>query len=153
MSEIETKSFSINAQYLKDLSFENPNAPESLIMEGQPEMDVALDVRARNIKENIFESELSIHVTAKDGEQTKFIIECVYAGIFTLDAHDKEELEMILLVETPKFLFPFARQIVGNIVQNGGFPPLFLEPINFLHLYLQKKQKVEESDLESENFN
>jgi preprotein translocase subunit SecB len=153
MSKVETKTFSVNAQYLKDFSFENPNAPDSLIMEEQPEMDVALDVRARNIRENIFESELSIHVTAKDGEQTKFIVECVYAGIFTLEASDKEELEMILLVETPKFLFPFARQIVGNIVQNGGFPPLFLEPINFLHLYLQKKQNVEESEPGSENLN
>ena len=136
---------SINAQYVKDLSFENPNAPQSLMQqEGHPQIQVNVDVQARPVAENVYETALRINAAAKRGENSVFMVELIYAGIFTLHNIPKENHELVCLVECPRLIFPFARRVVSDAVRDGGFPPLFLEPIDFADLY--RRHRVAAAD-------
>lgn len=130
----------ILAQYVKDLSFENPNAPRSLQSGAeQPKIEVSVNVNARRAGEEVFEVELKIAVQAKAGEGTAFIVDLLYAGLFGLRNVPEEALEPFLVVEAPRLLFPFARRIVADATRDGGFPPLMLEPIDFASLYLAQR--------------
>lgn len=127
----------VNAQYVKDFSFENPNAPQSLMADqGQPKIDLQVDVQARGLTDTVSEVVLSMRAEATRNDRTAFIVELAYAGIFTLPAQiPAEQARAILLVEAPRLLFPFARQIVSEATQNGGYPPLVLQPLDFVDLY------------------
>ncbi len=125
----------IRAQYVKDLSFENPNAPQSLGGEEAPRIEVAVDVGAQALGDDHYEVELRITANADRGGEKVFVVEVQYAGIFQLAAAPQEVLEPLCLIECPRFLFPFARQIVADATRDGGFPPLMLEPIDFVQLY------------------
>jgi len=127
----------VNAQYVKDLSFENPNAPASLMMQGgQPQIDLQVDVQARGVAENVSEVSLNIRAEAKVGEGIAFIAELSYAGVFTLPAGmPQDQAKALLLIEAPRLLFPFARAIVADTVRDGGYPPLMLQPLDFVDLY------------------
>lgn len=129
----------ILTQYVKDLSFENPNAPASLQTEGQPQIDVNVGVNARRANETTFEVELKITATAKVGEMTSFVVDLLYAGLFGLQHVPEEALEPFLIIEAPRILFPFARRIVADSVRDGGFPPLMLDPIDFHSLYMSQR--------------
>jgi preprotein translocase subunit SecB len=132
---------SINAQYVKDLSFENPGAPESLMQrDGQPNIQVNIDVQARGIAEDSYETVLRIVATAQQNDETVFMVELVYGGIFTLQNIPRENHELVCLVECPRLIFPFARRIVSDAVRDGGFPPLLLEPIDFVELYRRHRR-------------
>lgn len=124
----------INMQYVKDFSFENPNAPQSLVA-GQPQVELQVNVGARGLAENVFEVTLSLTATAKHDEQTAFITELVYAGVFTLTGVPEEHVHPMLMIECPRLLFPFARNIMADATREGGFPPLFLQPLDFIDLY------------------
>ena len=126
------------AQYTKDLSFENPNAPAVYQWQGQPQMDVEFNIGAQTLGEGVHEVALKIDVTARTEDQTAFQLELLYAGLFALRNIPEDQLQPFLLAEAPRLLFPFARQIVAQAVQDGGFPPLLLEPIDFGGLYLQQ---------------
>jgi preprotein translocase subunit SecB len=127
---------SINTQYVKDLSFENPNAPQSLVPQtAQPNIDVNVNVQARGLGPNVYEVVLSITCTAKHEQMTAFIVEVAYAGVFTFTGVPTEHLHPILLIECPRLLFPFARALVANATRDGGFLPLMIQPIDFLELY------------------
>ena len=129
-------SLAVNAQYIKDLSFENPRAPSSLVASGtQPQIDVNVNVDARGLQPNIYEVTLSIRADAKIGGEPGFITELEYAGVFTLTGAPEDTVRPVLLIECPRLLFPFARQIVADVTRDGGFPPLFLNPIDFVSLY------------------
>ena len=129
-------SLAVNAQYIKDLSFENPRAPASLVATGtQPQIDVNVNVNARGLQPNVYEVTLSIRADAKIGGEAAFIAELEYAGVFTLAGAPEEAVRPVLLIECPRLLFPFARQIVADVTRDGGFPPLFLNPIDFVALY------------------
>lgn len=132
----------INAQYIKDLSFEHPNPLESLKpADTQPEIDINIDVDAEELNHNTYEVILKIKANAKRNKSTMFISEVVYAGIFTLgDGIHKEAVHPVLMIECPRILFPFARSILANITREGGFPPLSLNPIDFAGLYQQQLQ-------------
>jgi preprotein translocase subunit SecB len=133
---------SVNAQYVKDLSFENPNAPQVLTQaQGRPQIEVAVDVRARNLTQSSYEVAVRIAATAKQTETTVFVVELLYAGVFTLLNIPQDQVELVLLIECPRILFPFARRIVADATRDGGFPPLMLEPIDFLQLYQQQRQQ------------
>ncbi len=136
----------INAQYVKDLSFEHPNPVESLKpAETQPEIDINIDVNADNVQENTYEVTLTIKANAKRQKDTMFISEVVYAGIFTLGENiPKEAVHPVLMIECPRILFPFARSILANITREGGFPPLSLNPIDFAGLYQQQLQAAQQ---------
>jgi len=125
----------INTQYVKDLSFENPNAPQSLVATGQPNIDVNVNVQARGLGPNVYEVVLSITCTAKHEGTTAFIVEVAYAGVFTLNGVPQEHTHPLLLIECPRLLFPFARALVANATRDGGFLPLLIQPIDFLDLY------------------
>ena len=130
----------ILAQYVKDLSFENPNAPGSLQMQGQPKIEINVKVNARAGGQDMYEVELKIEASARVQEtgQLAFQVELLYAGLFRLVGAPQEALEPFLVVEAPRILFPFARRVIADCVRDGGFPPLMLEPIDFGGLYLQQ---------------
>ncbi|TPG53506.1 protein-export chaperone SecB [Roseomonas nepalensis] len=132
----------VNLQYVKDLSFEVPGAPEIYTsLREQPRIDVALDVQARALKEggNVFEVTLQIRADAKttDGT-TAFIVELAYSGIFTINVQP-DVLEPVLLVECPRLLFPFARNILSDVTRDGGFMPVALTPIDFVALWQSRR--------------
>ena len=122
------------AQYVKDLSFENPGAP--LTLQGQrPALEVGVDVQARGVGEDQYEVRIRIRADAKAASQTVFVCEVDYAGVFMLKNIPQENLQPVLLIECPRQLFPFARRVMADVTRDGGFPPLMLDPIDFLSLY------------------
>ncbi len=140
-------SMNILAQYLKDLSFENPNAPQSLaIQDGQPEINISVNVNAKNLAPTDFEVELHIEAQATHEGTAVFAAELLYAGIFRLENIPEEAMHPIILVECPRMIFPFARQILADATQKGGFPPLMLDPIDFASMY---EQRAAEGDNEA----
>lgn len=134
-------TLNVLAQYVKDASFENPNAPESLRIEGQPEIELNVDMQAKGQGDKIYEVELKIQATGKRENSTLFVTEVVYAGLFLVDGVGESDIEPVLLVECPRLLFPFARRVVADMTRDGGFPPLMLEPIDFLGLYIAQRSQ------------
>ena len=135
----------INAQYIKDFSFENPNSPGSLQPKSEPSVEVNVDVHAVPLSDHIYEVSLTISITGRDETQTLFIIELVYAGVFTFQGETDDNIQPALLIDCPQLLFPFARSIISGVTQNGGFPPLLLQPVNFAQLYIDSKKDSEPS--------
>ncbi len=132
-------SLRILGQYLKDFSFENPNAPQSLApQQNQPDINIAVNVNARNIGPNDFEVELHLDAKATGDGKMIFAAELLYAGIFKLENYPANILQAAVLIECPRFLFPFARQILADATRNGGFPPLMLDPIDFVAMYQRR---------------
>ncbi|MBM3597385.1 MAG: protein-export chaperone SecB [Alphaproteobacteria bacterium] len=131
----------VNAQYVKDFSFENPNAPNSLTLRQAPQIAVNVDVKARPIAESAYEVLLVIGAEAKHESQVAFVVELTYGGVFTLSGIPEEHIRPILLIECPRLLFPFARAILSEATRDGGFPPLSLQPIDFAQLYRQQLQQ------------
>lgn len=136
--------FIINAQYLKDLSFENPNSPNSLKQfEEKPEISINVDINSKPLAdhgEDIYEVDLIIKASTSVKKKNMFLVEAIYSGIFTIRNAPKEVLEKVLLIECPKFLFPFLRSIISFSTREGGFPPLMITPIDFIALYESKKK-------------
>jgi preprotein translocase subunit SecB len=129
----------ILGQYLKDLSFENPNAPQSLgVQLAQQEVQIAVNVNARTLTPTDFEVELHIEAKATQEAKAVFAAELLYAGVFRLENIPQEALHPVVLIECPRMLFPFARQILAEATRNGGFPPLYLDPIDFAGLYQKR---------------
>ncbi|CCE06741.1 protein-export protein [Bradyrhizobium sp. STM 3843] len=130
------------AQYTKDLSFENPNAPQSLTPQAQPpQINIQINVGANNIAESEYEVTLSIEGKAESASKLMFSFELVYGGVFRLVNIPRENLSPMLLIECPRLLFPFAREIVATAVRDGGFPPLMLDPVDFVGLYRQNMER------------
>ena len=130
------------AQYVKDLSFENPNAPASLqaLAGAKPAIDVNVNVGVRKMNDEVYEVELKISAkatapTTDGGEQVAFVVELAYCSLYGIRNVPEEALKPFLLVQAPMMMFPFARRIIADASRDGGFPPLLLEPINFEALY------------------
>ena len=122
----------INAQYIKDLSFENPHSPNSLRQQTtQPSVDINVDVKAQGMGAENFEVVLTIKASAKVQDETLFLCELAYGAIITIRNVPQELLSAVVLVETPRLMFPFARNIVAATTRDGGFPPLMINPIDF----------------------
>ena len=126
------------AQYVKDLSFENPNAPAVYQWQGQPQMDVQFNIGSQPVGPDVHEVVLKIDIAAKAAEGTAFQMELVYGGLFALRNIPEDQLQAFLLAEAPRLLFPFARRIISDATVDGGFPPLMLDPIDFAGLYMQR---------------
>jgi preprotein translocase subunit SecB len=130
------------AQYTKDLSFENPNAPASLApQQGQPNINIQINVSANNIAENEFEVTLSVEGKADSAGSVMFSFELAYAGVFRIANVPQENLHPLVMIECPRLLFPFAREIIATAVRDGGFPPLMLDPVDFVGLYRQNMER------------
>ncbi len=128
------------AQYMRDFSFENPRAPESLRMSGPPQIELGVEMSARVRPDSLYEVELKLNVQAQDPEkQPAFQIELVYGGLFEVSGVPQEHMEPVLLVECPRHLFPFARRIIADATGEGGFPPFLMEPIDFGTVYAAQR--------------
>lgn len=136
--------FRVLTQYIKDLSFENPNVPRTLgPMEHQPDIGVRVDVNVQRFSETDFEITLAIGVDAKAKDLVMFLVELQYSGLFRLSHIPADSLEPLLLVECPRQIFPFARRIIADATRDGGFPPLLIDPIDFVGLYQQRRTEGE----------
>ncbi|MDX1917451.1 MAG: protein-export chaperone SecB [Rickettsiaceae bacterium] len=132
---------SIESQYIKDFSFENPGAPGSFLnIANVPNINIALDVEISRLEENrdIFEISLKIEATAKTDKNALFIIDLTYAGIFVLENIPEEQKELVLVIHCPNMIFPYARKIISDITSESGFQPLRIDPIDFARLYQNK---------------
>jgi preprotein translocase subunit SecB len=137
-------NLSVLAQYVKDLSFENPIAPQSLRgRQSAPTINISINVHSGQITNGEVEVELKLDVRAVDGETILFAIELAYAGLFRLTAIPQEQVQAVLMIECPRLLFPFARQIVADASRNGGFPPLMIDPVDFIALYRQRLAEMQ----------
>jgi preprotein translocase subunit SecB len=142
----------VNAQYLRDLSFESPRAPNSLInQKGPPQVSVNVDVQARTLGEEVFEVVLKITIEATQDSEPAFLVELEYAGVVTVQNAGPEILPLLILVETPRLLFPFARNIIADATREGGFPPLMINPVDFLELL--RRQQAEQAQQAAEPSN
>ncbi|MBB5685172.1 protein-export chaperone SecB [Sphingobium boeckii] len=128
------------SQYVKDLSFENPNAPAVYQWQGQPRIDVQFNIGSQQAGEDVYEVMLKIDVRADSADKVAFQVELAYAGLFGLRNIPEDQLQPFLLAEAPRILFPFARRVLADAVRDGGFPPLLLEPIDFGALYMSQLQ-------------
>ncbi|MGA2124528.1 MAG: protein-export chaperone SecB [Xanthobacteraceae bacterium] len=132
------------AQYIKDFSFENPNAPRSLGQnQQQPAINIQINVNAKPITESDIEVELKLEGKADTGGTVLFVFDLVYAGVFRIQNVPQEHVHQLVMIECPRLLFPFAREIIATAVRNGGFPPLLIDPIDFVGLYRQKMSETQ----------
>jgi preprotein translocase subunit SecB len=135
--------FRIVAQFVKDLSFENPKAPDSLRVEGKPAIDMGVEMNAQGRPDGLFEVELRLTIKATTNAMTVFNIELLYGGLFALHGVAEQDIEPLLLIECPRYLFPFAREIVARATSDGGFyPPFMMDPIDFAGIYVARQQSI-----------
>jgi len=130
----------IISQYIKDLSVENPKAPESFQWQGQPEMDVQFNIGARKINEELSEIELKVTATSRTSQGTAYIVDLCFCGLVGMRNMPEDQMHAFTYAEAPRILFPFARRIIADAVRDAGFPPLLLDPIDFNGLYVQQLQ-------------
>jgi len=138
------QNLGVLAQYVKDLSFENPGAPQSLRgRTAAPAINVSINVVAGQPVGNDAEVELKIEAQAKADDRVLFAVDLTYAGMFRLTNIPPEAVQPILMIECPRLLFPFARQVLAEATRNGGFPPLLLDPVDFVALYRQRLAEMQ----------
>jgi preprotein translocase subunit SecB len=140
----EEKNFVLQKLFIKDISFETPNSPAIFTHAWEPEVEVSLASNAQILQENLFEVALTVTVTVKISEATAYLAEVTQAGVFTLSGFDQQELSPMVGSYCPNILFPYAREVISDLVTKGGFPPMLLAPVNFDGLYMQHMQKLQE---------
>jgi len=129
------------SQYVKDLSVENPNAPDVYQWESQPQIDVQFNIGSSPVSDEVHEVELKINVVAKADQGVAFQVELLYCGLFGMRNVTDDQAHPFLFAEAPRLLFPFARAIISDAVRDAGFQPLMLEPIDFTALYIQQREQ------------
>jgi preprotein translocase subunit SecB len=132
-------TLNVLAQYVKDLSFESPGAPNSLRgRDKAPGININVNVSANPLSEKEFDVNLTLNAKATFEAEVLFNVELVYGGVFRIEGFPQEHMLPLLFIECPRLLFPFARQIIAEATRNGGFPPLMLDPIDFAQMFQQK---------------
>ena len=132
------------AQFIRDLSFENPRSPDVLRSTGgQPQIDMGVEMNARGRDDGLFEVDLKLSARATREDGPVFVVELLYGGLFAIEGVNPDDMEPVLLIECPRFLFPFARRIIGDVTADGGFPPFLLDPIDFAGVYQARKAQAE----------
>lgn len=137
-------SLSIEKIYVKDLSLENPGAPKSFSTQDTPQVEVGLRTRGEQIEENLFESVLTITVTAKAGDKTLFLVEAAQAGLFRIVGVPMADIQPIMGIHCPTVLFPYIRETIADAITRAGFPPVHLDPINFEVMYQQQLANMQQ---------
>lgn len=137
----QAATFQIEKVYVKDLSLEIPHAPQVYAEQAQPQIDVRIESGESRFRQDYYEVTLSATITARNGEQTLFLVEAVQGGIFALRNIPEADLGPLLGIACPTVLFPYLRETISDVVTRGGFPPLLLTPISFEQLYLQRVQQ------------
>jgi preprotein translocase subunit SecB len=135
---------SILAQYVKDLSVENPSAPQVYSWQVQPSLDVQFNLNVQGAGDNVHEVSLKFDISARSDNGTHFVIDLTYGGLFSIQNVPQEALSPFLLVEAPRLLFPFARQVISEAASGMGFPPLMLDPIDFASAYLAQLEAAQQ---------
>ncbi len=139
----EAPTIRVLAQYMRDFSFENPRAPESLRQQAPPQIELGVEMNARVRPDGFYDVDLKLNVQARDAQgPSVFQIELVYGGLFEVKGVPTEHLEPVLLIECPRHLFPFARRIIADATGEGGFPPFLMEPIDFAAVYAQRQAQA-----------
>jgi len=136
--EPQPPSFSIERIYTKDLSLENPGAPQSLQLTEQPQVEIGMRTRGEQIAPDVYEYVLTLTVTATIAGKTIFLVETSQAGIFAIRGIPPEQLQPVMAINCPNVLFPYARETIANATMRAGFPPIHLAPINFEMLYQEQ---------------
>src|SRR5688572_19529290 len=137
-------SFNLVGQYIRDLSFENPGAPASNLGGGaNPNFNVSINVGVKKQADDLYAVELTLNAKAQRENNVLFNVELVYGGVFRLKNVPENQLAPLLMIECPRLIFPFARQVLASTVQQGGFPPLMMEPVDFQQLYIQNLQRLQ----------
>jgi len=136
-------TLNIVGQYIKDLSFENPRAPASILGgTGQPKFNVSINVGFNKQADDVYAIELNFTAKAERESGVLFNVELIYGGLFRLKNWPEAQLSLMLMVECPRILFPFARQVLANVTQAGGFPPLLMDPVDFMQIYRQNMAQM-----------
>jgi preprotein translocase subunit SecB len=141
--EQQQAQFQLQKLYTKDVSFEIPNAPQVFQEDGQVEIKMNLAQKVENLAENVQEVVLTVTVTASLGEKTAYLVEVQQAGIFSIAGLDEQSMHAAINTLCPHTLFPYARRAITDLVADGGFPPLVLQPINFDQIYAQRLQEAQ----------
>jgi preprotein translocase subunit SecB len=139
-----TPTFAIEKIYVKDLSLENPGAPQSFLNIVAPNVEVGLRTRGEQVDENVFECVLTITVTAKAGDTTLFLVEAAQAGLFRIQGVPMADMQPIMGIHCPNVLFPYVRETIADAISRAGFPPVHLDPINFELLYQQQLANLQQ---------
>lgn len=135
----------ILAQFIRDLSFENPRAPEALRGgAAQPQIDLGVEMNARGREDGFFEVDLKLSAKASREDGPVFVVELLYGGVFQIAGVTAEDMEPVLLIECPRYLFPFARKIIADVTADGGYPPFMLDPIDFAGVYTARKAQSDQ---------
>jgi len=134
-------SFSIEKVYVKDLSLELPNAPKIFLEREAPQVDIQLHHKSQGVEEGVYETTLTVTVTAKVGDKTMFLVEVSQAGIFAARNIPAQDLEAVLAIACPNILFPYVREVVSDVVVRAGFPPVVLAPVNFEAIYQAQRDQ------------
>jgi preprotein translocase subunit SecB len=138
----EPPGIRILAQFVRDFSFENPRAPDALRTgAAQPQIELGVEMNARGREDGFFEVDLKLSASAKRDDGPVFVVELLYGGVFQITGVGGEDIEPVLLIECPRFLFPFARRIISDITAEGGYPPFMLDPIDFAGVYAARKSQ------------
>jgi preprotein translocase subunit SecB len=135
--------FRILAQYVRDLSFENPKAPDSLRIDGKPQIDMGVELNAQGRPDGLFEVDIKLSIKAASNSMAVFHVELLYGGLFQLTGIPEQDIEPMLLIECPRYLFPYAREIIARATSDGGFyPPFMMDPIDFAGIYAARQQQI-----------
>jgi len=139
-------SFNLIGQYIRDMSFENPGAPASIMLGGpNPNFQVGINVGVKKQSEDLYAVEITLNAKADREKNVLFNVELIYGGVFRMKNIPEAQLAPLLLVECPRLIFPFARQVLATITQQGGFPPLMMEPVDFQAIYLQNLMSLQDA--------
>ena len=137
-------SFNLIGQYIRDMSFENPGAPGSVMLGGgSPQFNVGINVGVKKQADDVYAVEITLNAKAEREKNVLFNVELIYGGVFRIKNVPENQLAPLLLVECPRLIFPFARQILASITQQGGFPPLMMEPVDFNAIYVQNLKQLQ----------
>ncbi|MGA2654797.1 MAG: protein-export chaperone SecB [Gammaproteobacteria bacterium] len=150
MSEQAKPEFTIQRIYTKDISFESPKTPQLFTEQWTPEVKMEINTDAKAVNDGLFEVGLKITVTVQHKDSVAFLIEVMQAGLFTLKNFEKAQLNQMLGSFCPNILYPYAREVISNLAAHGGFPALYLAPINFDALYAQHMQKLKDANDQKE---
>jgi preprotein translocase subunit SecB len=144
-------AFTIEKIYVKDVSFESPNSPTIFNENVQPELNLNLNQRVQRLSDTAFEVVLGVTLTCQAGDKNAYVVEVQQAGVFGLVGLEPQAIDMLLGTQCPNILFPYVRSLVSDLIQAGGFPPFYLQPINFEGLYAetlrQRQQQAEGQNL------
>ncbi len=138
-------SFNLLGQYIRDMSFENPGAPGSIMLGGgSPQFNVGINVGVKKQADDVYAVEITLNAKAEREKNVLFNVELIYGGVFRIKNVAENQLAPLLLVECPRLIFPFARQVLASITQQGGFPPLMMEPVDFNAIYMQNLRQMQQ---------